>query len=185
MSKVTKDGKVAEFTATITADEFREFIAANKHEGRFSEYFDTGVTDHSFWIKQDRTEEVPGYTTRIIIRPQANSVRLTIKNEFREGEEYPAPFLAWDLIRGDLERSGYEVRDVTGNAITAVFEHSYVDPGTILNPNHRKIIRALIEAELSPERVFQKEIAERLGFSESTITEVKRIYLRPEFKNPN
>lgn len=172
-----------EYTINIDSDSLRAFIEAMREEGQFSEYFDTGFSGSSFWIKEDRTEERPGYRTRIIIKPQENSVRLKVINEFSEGSSLPAPLLAWDKIRADLERSGYSVKRVDGFEVTAVFEHSYVDPGTIRNPNHRKVIRALIEAELSPERVQQKDIAERFGYAESRISEIKKLYTRPEFRD--
>jgi len=172
----------AEYTINISSEKFRERIKAMEEAGEFRDLFDVGLSGSSFWAKKDRSEEEPGYKTRIIIYPQENSVRVKLHNEYPEGEEIPAPFLAWDKIRRDLGRSGYEIRDVTGFELTAVFEHSFIDPGTIRNPNHRKIIRALIEAELSPERVNQKDIAERLGFSESRVSEIKKLYLRPEFQ---
>lgn len=171
-----------EYTINIDSEKLRERIKAMEEAGEFRDLFNVGFSGSSFWAKMDRSEESPGYRTRFIIKPQENSVLLRINNEYGDSEEFPAPFLAWDKIRRDLGRSGYEIRDVTGFELTAVFEHSYMDPGTIRNPNHRKIIRALIEAELSPERVNQKDIAERLGFSESRVSEIKKLYLRPEFQ---
>lgn len=171
-----------EFTINITAESLRAFIEAMRAEGQFSELFDTGFSGlSSFWAKLDRSEERPGYLTRIIIKPQEGSVRIRVANEYPEGSEFSAPLLAWGKIRADLERSGYEVKNVTGFEVTAVFEHSYIDPGKIRNPNHRKVIRALIEAELSPERVKQADIAKRFGYAESRISEIKKLYLRAEF----
>lgn len=109
-----------QYTINIEPGSLRAFITAMREEGQFSEYFDTGFSETSFWIKEERTEERPGYLTRIIIRPQENSVRLTIKNEFREGEEFPVPFLAWDKIRADLERSGFKIMNGTVGAPTGM-----------------------------------------------------------------
>lgn len=177
-------GQIHEFTINITSDKLRERIKALEEEGAFRDLFDTGFSGSSFWAKKDRSGEEPGYRTRIIIHPQENSVLIKIKNEFSpETEEIPAPLLAWDKIRESLDRSGYMVKSVDGFELTAVFEHSYIDPGTISNPNHRKIIRALIEAELSPERIYQKDIAKRLKYSEERVSEVKKLYLRPEFRD--
>lgn len=170
-----------EYTINITAESLRAFIEAMREEGQFSELFDTGFSGSSFWAKVDRSEERPGYRTRITIKPQESSVRIRVVNEYPEGSELSAPPLAWGKIRADLERSGYEVKDVTGFEVTAVFEHSYIDPGKIRNPNHRKVVRALIEAELSPNRVNQKGIAEAFGYAQSRISEIKKLYLRPEF----
>lgn len=171
-----------EFTINITSEKLRERIKAMIEAGEFRDLFDVGISGASFWAKAERTDNYPSYRTRIIVYPQENSVRVKLNNEFPEGADIPAPFLAWDKIRRDLGRSGYEIRDVTGFEITAVFEHSYIDPGTIRNPNHRRIIRALIEAELSPERTFQKDIADRFKMSHSRISEIKKLYLRPEFR---
>ncbi len=171
-----------EYTINIDSKSLRAFIEAMREEGQFSEYFDTGFSGSSFWIKEDSTEERPGYRTRIIIKPQDNSVRVKVNNELPEGGGFSPPFLAWEKIREDLERSGYQVRRVDDYELTAVFEHSYIDPGTIRNPNHRKVIRALIEAELGPDRIQQKEIAERFGYAESRVSEIKKLYLRPEFR---
>lgn len=172
-----------EYTINIDSERLRAFIEAMKEEGQFSDLFDTGFSGSSFWAKMDRDEERPGYRTRIVIKPQENSVRIRVINEYSAGEG-PAPFLAWDKIRADLERSGFQVRRVDGYEVTAVFEHSYIDPGTIRNPNHRKVIRALIEAELSSERIKQSDIADRFGYAESRISEIKWLYTRPEFKTP-
>lgn len=171
-----------EYTINIDSERLRDRLKAMKEEGQFDKYFNTGFSGVSFWVKQDSADGAPGYLTRYIIKPQEGSVLIKIVNEFSKEELPSAPFLAWQEIRRDLERSGYEIRDVTGFELTAVFEHSFIDPGTIRNPNHRKIIRALIEAELSPDRVNQKDIAERLGFSESRVSEIKKLYLRPEFQ---
>ena len=171
-----------EYTVNIDAESLKAFIEAMKEEGQFSDLFDTGFSGSSFWAKKDRSEEGPGYKTRIIVKPQESSVRLRIINESPEGEGLSAPFLAWDRIKADLERSGWIVRNVDGFEVTAVLEHSYVDPSTIPNPNHRKVIRALIEAELGPERVVQKEIAQRFGYAESRISDIKKMYTRPEFR---
>lgn len=174
-----------EYTINIDSERLRAFIEAMNEEGQFSDLFDTGFSGSSFWAKMDREGERPGYRTRIIIKPQENSVRIRVINEYPEGEELSAPFLAWDKIRADLERSGFQVRRVDGFEVTAVFEHSFVDPGTIRNPNHRKVIRALIEAELSPDRIKQSDIASRFGYAESRISEIKKLYTRPEFQIPN
>lgn len=172
-----------EYTINITSEKLRELIKAMEEAGEFRDLFNVGFSGSSFWAKAELSEEYPTYRTRIIIFPQENSVRVKIRNENSDGKEIPAPFLAWPKIRRDLERSGYEIRDVTGFELTAVFEHSYIDPGKIRNPNHRKVIRALIEAELSPERIQQKDIAERFGYAESRISEIKKLYLRPEFRD--
>ncbi len=173
----------AEYTINVTPEYLRNTIKAMEEAGEFRDLFDVGFSSSSFWAKAERSEEYPSYRTRIIIFPQVNSVRVKLNNEFPEGEDIPAPFLAWDKIRNHLYKGGAEIRDVTGFEITAVFDHSYVDPGTIPNPNHRRIIRALIEAELSPERIYQKDIAARLKYSEERVSEVKKMYLRPEFRD--
>jgi hypothetical protein len=172
-----------EYTINITAESLRAFIEAMREEGQFSELFDTGFSGSSFWAKVDRSGDRPGYKTRVIIKPQESSVRIRVVNDYPEGSEFSAPPLAWGKIRADLERSGYEVKDVTGFEVTAVFEHSYIDPGRITNSNHRKIVRALIEAELSSDRVRQADIAKRFGYSAGRLSEIKKLYLRPEFQN--
>ena len=172
-----------EYTINITAESLRAFIEAMREEGQFSELFDTGFSGSSFWAKVDRSGDRPGYKTRVIIKPQESSVRIRVVNDYPEGSEFSAPPLAWRRIRADLERSGYEVKDVTGFEVTAVFEHSYIDPGKIANPNHRKVIRALIEAELSSDRVKQADIAHKFKYSPGRISEIKKLYLRPEFQN--
>lgn len=172
-----------EYTVSIDSDSLRAFIEAMREEGQFSDLFDTGFSGSSFWAKVDRSGDTPGYRTRLIIKPQENSVRIKVVNEYPEGTDLSAPPLAWDKIRADLERSGRQIRRVDGFEVTAVFEHSYVDPVTIRNPNHRKVVRALIEAELSPERIQQKDIAERFKYAESRVSEIKKLYLRPEFRN--
>lgn len=174
-----------EYTINIDSEKLRERIKAMEEAGEFRDLFNVGFSGSSFWAKAERSEEYPSYKTRLIIFPQENSVRVKLNNEYPEGTEaddISAPFLAWPKVRRDLERSGYEIRDVTGFELTAVFEHSFIDPGKIRNPNHRKVIRALIEAELSPERIQQKDIAERFGYAESRISEIKKLYLRPEFR---
>lgn len=173
----------SEFTINITAENLRDFLNAMKEGGEFSEFFDSSFTSSGFRIKQEKPGDPIRYQTRYIIKPQSDSVRIVIRNEYPEGADYSGPYLAWDKIRSDLERSGYALRNVTGFGVTVVFEHSYIDPGTIKNPNHRKIIRALIEAELSPERVNQSVIADRFGYSKSRISEIKNLYVRPEFQN--
>ena len=176
--------QTSEYTINIDSDSLRNFIEAMREEGQFSDLFDTGFSGSSFWAKVDRSGEAPGYKTRIIIYPQENSVLLKIINVYPEGEDLSAPLLAWGKIREKLERSGYQIRGVDGFEVTAVFEHSFTDPASIQNPNHRKVIRALIEAELSPKKITQKEIAKNLGYSVSRISEIKKLHLRPEFREP-
>lgn len=173
-----------EYTINIDSERLRDRLKAMKEEGLFEKYFNKGFGgNYAFWVKQDSAEGVPGYTTRYILKPQEGSVLIKIHNEFTKEEIPSAPFLGWQEIRRDLERSGYDIRDVTGFELTAVFEHSYIDPGTIRNPNHRKVIRALIEAELSPDRIQQKDIATQFKYAESRISEIKKLYLRPEFRD--
>ncbi len=176
-----------EFTINITEEKLRAWLQAMIDEKQFADLFDANFRGSTFFARVDRSDDRPGYTTYITIKPQEGSVRIRVRNETdsRKEEPIPSKFLAWGKIRTDLERSGYQIKDVTGQLLTAVFEHSYIDPGLITNPNHRRVIRALIEAELSPdERVTQKEIANRLGYSEPRFSEIKGKYLRPEFQKP-
>lgn len=174
-----------EFTINISAGNFREFIEAMREKRVFSDLFDVGFTKTgSFFARQDQSSSGGFYTTRMIPQPQENSIRLTLLNEPHdpEAEEREKagvlPPLAWDKIRADLERSGYKIARVDRLERTVVFEHSFVDPGSITNLNHKKAVLALIEAELSPERMVQAEIARRIGISESRLSEIKHLYLR-------
>jgi hypothetical protein len=171
-----------EYTINITAESLREFLEAMKAEGQFSDLFDTGIERALFWAKQDKAGDRPLQMTRIYIKPQESSVRIKVTNEFPGEESYSAPPLAWDRIRFDLNKSGYRITRVDGFAITAVFEHSYIDPASIQNANHRKVVRALIEAELSPDRIKQTDIASRFNYSPGRISEIKALYTREEFK---
>lgn len=175
-----------EYTIPGTWEDLRAFIEAMKEEGQFSDLFATGFTAGSFWAQLYTPDPKTGlYKTHLYIKPQENSVRVRVANEYKKEDGGTAPPLAWGKIRADLTRSGKEPISVDGLEYTVVLEHSYVDPSKISNPAHRKIVKALIEAELGEDRVLQKDIANRLGYSEGQITRVKKIYLRPEYQKGN
>lgn len=101
---------------------------------------------------------------------------MEIDTESERGE-----LLGWNQIRKQLKWLGYQIAGLREDSeFTIVFNHPYVNPDSITNPNHAKVVRALIEAHLSTERITQTEIAKKLGYKPSAITMIKQLYLRAE-----
>lgn len=189
-------GKTKEYAIALEAEPLREFIRSLKEAGAFGKLWSLGFRGDSgpFYAKAADQEGTILQETYIYFFPQKDSTRIKIVNEIPEGQR-GGPFLTWDVIRKELERSSIQVQDVTGFANTAVFNHRYIDPSpyNIPNPKHRKAIDLLIEAEKgpafdpnnpdSPPRwKTQKEIAAEIGLSPSQLSWIKNEYMREEFR---
>lgn len=118
----------------------------------------------------------PYQETYFYMFPQkGESTRIEIANDEHNPTAEP---LAWRTIRRELERGGYDVLEKTGSGKTVYIKHRYQNPETITNPNHRAAIEALIAAESSKKRFKLRDIARDLGYSESRLSEIGKIYLR-------
>ena len=113
-------------------------------------------------------------TVFYLVPQKGESTRIEIRND----PETAAEPLAWRIIRRELERVGYEVLEKTGSEKTVYVTHRYQNPETITNPNHRLAIEALIAAESSKRRFKLRDIARDLGYSETRLSEIRKIYLR-------
>lgn len=163
------------YTSNLTQGEFIGFVQSLKEKGSLRQYHSTTISGTVVTIKQDEPEHYQ--ETKICCFTQSDrSTRIEVVN-VAGGDR---PFIGWPIIRRELERSGYRIQDMTGSESTVYFGHRYIDPSKITNPNHRLVIERLIAAEQSGRRVRQKDIAEGLQYSESSISRIREMYLRQE-----
>ena len=174
---MSRKGPELEFSSDISPEDFRKFFNVLNNQGVIARGYEYREYAPFILFRTPRGSGPPDYQTKIYILPQKYGSRFTIQNEYEENTPGSFPAIGWPEISEELLRAGYQLTEVTGRAIT-IPTHSYVDPGEITNPNHRRVIEALIRAELSGRRFEQKDIAEELEYSPSRVSEIKKIYLK-------
>jgi hypothetical protein len=178
------------WSTTAPLDVIRDFTANLKVRGDFDDLHSVPIHERAITAIVERPIE---YKTHIRLYQQANdTTRIELQNEILQGERSdPLPFLAWGKIKRELSRSGYGFERVGDRADTLTigsFNHPYVDPATITNPNHRIVMERIILEYTAAQKEFRKvktlaEIAKESGYSLSRLSEIRKMYLKPKETN--